>query len=104
MTRPESLAAAVRPETKLIWVETPSNPLLKLVDLEAVAGFARKRGILCARDNTFATPWVQRPLELGFDVVMHSATKYLPGHSSSKERRVGTESVSEVRSRWPRSH
>lgn len=81
MTRPESLAAAVRPETKLIWVETPSNPLLKLVDLEAVAGFARKRGILCACDNTFATPWVQRPLELGFDVVMHSATKYLNGHS-----------------------
>ncbi|HEY9548043.1 MAG TPA: PLP-dependent aspartate aminotransferase family protein [Kiloniellaceae bacterium] len=81
MTRPESLAAAVRPETRLIWVETPSNPLLKLVDLEAVAGFARKRGILSACDNTFATPWVQRPLEHGFDVVMHSATKYLNGHS-----------------------
>src|SRR3546814_8120046 len=65
----------------LIWVETPTNPLLKLVDLEAVATFARKRGILAACDNTFATPWVQRPLELGFDVVMHSATKYLNGHS-----------------------
>ncbi|HEY9538534.1 MAG TPA: PLP-dependent aspartate aminotransferase family protein [Kiloniellaceae bacterium] len=77
----ESLEAAVRPETRLIWVETPTNPLLKLVDLEAVATFARKRGILAACDNTFATPWVQRPLELGFDVVMHSATKYLNGHS-----------------------
>jgi len=81
MTKTENVAAAVRPDTKLIWVETPTNPLLKLVDLEAVASFARKRGILCACDNTFATPWVQRPLELGFDVVMHSATKYLNGHS-----------------------
>jgi cystathionine gamma-lyase len=81
MTSVEDLAAAIRPETKLIWVETPTNPLLKLVDLEAVAGLARKRGILTACDNTFATPWAQRPLELGFDVVMHSATKYLNGHS-----------------------
>jgi cystathionine gamma-lyase len=81
MTRVEDLAAAIRPETKLIWVETPTNPLLKLVDLEAVADLARKRGILTACDNTFATPWAQRPLELGFDVVMHSATKYLNGHS-----------------------
>jgi cystathionine gamma-lyase len=81
MARIENLEAAVRPETRLIWVETPTNPLLKLVDLEAVANFARKRGILTACDNTFATPWVQRPLELGFDVVMHSATKYLNGHS-----------------------
>jgi cystathionine gamma-lyase len=77
----EALKAAIRPETKLIWVETPTNPLLKLVDLEAVASLARKRGIMTACDNTFATPWVQRPLELGFDVVMHSATKYLNGHS-----------------------
>ena len=81
MARIENLEAAIRPETKLIWVETPTNPLLKLVDLEAVAELARKRGILTACDNTFATPWVQRPLELGFDVVMHSATKYLNGHS-----------------------
>jgi cystathionine gamma-lyase len=81
MSRIEELEAAIRPETKLIWVETPTNPLLKLVDLEAVADLARKRGILTACDNTFATPWVQRPLELGFDVVMHSATKYLNGHS-----------------------
>jgi cystathionine gamma-lyase len=76
-----ALEAAIRPETKLIWVETPTNPLLKLVDLEAVASVAKKRGILTACDNTFATPWVQRPIELGFDVVMHSATKYLNGHS-----------------------
>jgi cystathionine gamma-lyase len=75
------LEAAIRPETRLIWVETPTNPLLKLVDLEAVAALAKKHGILAACDNTFATPWVQRPLELGFDVVMHSATKYLNGHS-----------------------
>lgn len=76
-----ALEAAIRAETKLIWVETPTNPLLKLVDLEAVAALARKHGIVTACDNTFATPWVQRPLELGFDVVMHSATKYLNGHS-----------------------
>jgi len=77
----QALEAAIRPETRLIWVETPTNPLLRLVDLEAVAALARKRGILTACDNTFATPWVQRPLELGFDMVMHSATKYLNGHS-----------------------
>ncbi len=77
----DKLEAAIRPETKLIWVETPTNPLLKLVDLEAVASLGKKHGILTACDNTFATPWVQRPLELGFDVVMHSATKYLNGHS-----------------------
>ncbi|MEQ8356780.1 MAG: PLP-dependent aspartate aminotransferase family protein [Kiloniellaceae bacterium] len=76
-----ALENAIRPETKLIWVETPTNPLLKLVDLEAVAALAKKHGILTACDNTFATPWVQRPIELGFDVVMHSATKYLNGHS-----------------------
>ena len=76
-----TLEAAIRPETKLIWVETPTNPLLKLADLEAIASLAKKRGIVTACDNTFATPWVQRPIELGFDVVMHSATKYLNGHS-----------------------
>ena len=76
-----ALEAAVRPETRLIWVESPTNPLLSLVDLEAVAAFARARGIVTVADNTFASPWVQRPLELGFDMVMHSATKYLNGHS-----------------------
>ncbi|HYC01725.1 MAG TPA: cystathionine gamma-synthase [Azospirillaceae bacterium] len=73
--------AAIRPETKMIWVETPTNPMLKLVDLEAVAALARRRGIISVADNTFASPWVQRPLELGFDIVVHSATKYLNGHS-----------------------
>ena len=77
----KALEAAVRPETKLIWIETPTNPMLKLVDLEAVASFAQARGILTCADNTFASPWVQRPLELGCDLVMHSATKYLNGHS-----------------------
>lgn len=72
---------AIRPETRMIWVETPSNPMLKLADLKAIAALAKPRGILTAADNTFATPWHQRPLELGFDLVMHSATKYLNGHS-----------------------
>jgi cystathionine gamma-lyase len=73
--------AAIRPETRLFWIESPTNPLLKLVDLEAVATLAKRRGIVTVADNTFASPWVQRPLEHGFDVVMHSATKYLNGHS-----------------------
>ncbi|MGH8177634.1 MAG: trans-sulfuration enzyme family protein [Steroidobacter sp.] len=73
--------AAVRPDTRMIWIETPTNPTLRLVDIEQVSEFARKRGILTVVDNTFASPWVQRPLELGADIVMHSATKYLNGHS-----------------------
>jgi cystathionine gamma-lyase len=81
LSQPERLEPALRPNTRLVWVETPSNPMLKLVDLEAVARVARGRGILCGADNTFATPCIQRPLELGFDLVMHSATKYLNGHS-----------------------
>jgi cystathionine gamma-lyase len=72
---------AIRPETRMIWVETPTNPLLKLVDLEAVAAIARKHKLRTVCDNTFASPWVQRPLEHGIDIVMHSATKYLNGHS-----------------------
>jgi len=76
-----SLEAALRPDTRLIWVETPTNPLLKLVDLAMVAEVARQRGIIAVADNTFASPFVQRPLELGFDLVLHSATKYLNGHS-----------------------
>jgi len=75
------LEEAIRPETKLIWVESPTNPTLKLADLEQIAHLARERGVLCACDNTFATPMLQRPLELGFDLVVHSATKYLGGHS-----------------------
>jgi cystathionine gamma-lyase len=76
-----ALEAAVTPRTKLIWVETPTNPLLKLADLSAIATFARARGLIAAADNTFASPFVQRPLEHGFHVVMHSTTKYLAGHS-----------------------
>ncbi len=75
------LEAALKPNTKMIWVETPTNPLLRLVDLAAVAAIAKKRGILTVADNTFASPWVQRPLEQGIDIVVHSTTKYLNGHS-----------------------
>ncbi|MCC6135310.1 MAG: PLP-dependent aspartate aminotransferase family protein [Candidatus Contendobacter sp.] len=75
------LERALTPETRMIWVETPSNPLLKLVDLAMVVEVARERGLLTVADNTFATPWAQRPLEWGFDLVIHSATKYLNGHS-----------------------
>ena len=77
----DALEAAIRPETKMIWVETPTNPLLKLVDLAGVAAIAKRRGVLTVADNTFASPWIQRPLEYGFDLVFHSATKYLNGHS-----------------------
>ena len=77
----EDLERALTPKTKMVWVETHSNPLLKLVDLAMVAEVAKARGILTVVDNTFASPWVQRPLEHGFDVVVHSATKYLNGHS-----------------------
>ncbi len=76
-----ALESILRPNTRLIWVETPSNPLLKLVDLQMIAEVGKSRGILTVADNTFATPWVQRPLQLGFDLVVHSATKYLNGHS-----------------------
>lgn len=76
-----ALEAVLTPKTRMIWVETPSNPLLKLVDLEMVVSVADQRGILAVADNTFATPWAQRPLEYGFDIVIHSATKYLNGHS-----------------------
>ena len=81
MREPTQLEAAIRPDTRMIWVESPSNPLLKLVDLEMVAEVARARGVLAVADNTFATPCVQRPLEFGFDAVLHSVTKYLNGHS-----------------------
>ena len=81
LAKPGALEAAVRPETRLIWVETPSNPMLKLVDLAMVARFAQEHAALAVADNTFATPYLQRPLEHGFDAVVHSATKYLNGHS-----------------------
>jgi cystathionine gamma-lyase len=76
-----NLEKAIRPNTRMVWVETPTNPLLKLVDLETVAAIARKRKLISVCDNTFASPWVQRPLEHGFDIVVHSTTKYLNGHS-----------------------
>jgi len=75
------VAAAIRPETRLVWLETPTNPLLKLTDLAAVVALARDRGIVTVVDNTFATPVFQRPLELGIDIVVHSTTKYIGGHS-----------------------
>ena len=76
-----AIERAIKPNTKLIWVETPTNPLLKLADLSAIAALGKKRGILTAADNTFASPYVQRPLEAGIDIVVHSTTKYLNGHS-----------------------
>jgi cystathionine gamma-lyase len=78
-----ALEAAIRPETRLVWVETPTNPMLKLVDLDAVARIAQQHKLLAVCDNTFATPYLQRPLEHGFDVVVHSTTKYLNGHSDA---------------------
>ena len=81
LSNPNAIKAALRPNTRMIWVETPSNPLLKLVDLEAVARLARNAGAFAVADNTFASPYLQRPLEYGFDIVIHSATKYLNGHS-----------------------
>ncbi|MGB8601092.1 MAG: cystathionine gamma-synthase [Rhizomicrobium sp.] len=76
-----AVEAAITPQTKLLWVETPSNPLLKLSDLTALAALAHKHGLIAVADNTFASPFVQRPLEHGFDVVVHSTTKYIGGHS-----------------------
>ena len=77
----ESIKGLIRENTRMIWLETPSNPLLNLVDLAMVADIAGEHGIITVADNTFATPWAQRPIEFGFDVVLHSATKYLNGHS-----------------------
>ena len=81
LSDPEALRAAIRPQTRLVWLETPTNPMLKVIDLARIAEIARARNILTACDNTFASPWTQRPLEHGFDLVMHSTTKYLNGHS-----------------------
>jgi cystathionine gamma-lyase len=83
LSDPLALQAAVKAETRLVWVETPTNPMLKLVDLAAVARIARQHNLLSVCDNTFATPFLQRPLEHGFDIVVHSTTKYLNGHSDA---------------------
>lgn len=77
----DAAAAAIRDDTAMVWIESPTNPLLKLVDLKAIAKLAKKSGAIVVVDNTFATPYLQRPLELGADIVMHSATKFINGHS-----------------------
>ena len=81
MTDSQALAEAMRPQTRLVWIETPTNPLLKLIDVAAVAGIAHAHGALMAVDNTFMSPYFQRPLALGADLVVHSTTKYVNGHS-----------------------
>jgi cystathionine gamma-lyase len=81
LTDTAALKAALKPNTRMIWAETPTNPMLKLVDLAKLAKFAKQHDLLLVVDNTFASPWVQRPLEFGADIVVHSATKYLNGHS-----------------------
>lgn len=81
LTDVSRLEDAIKENTRMVWVETPSNPLLKLIDLEAVARIAREHKFISVSDNTFASPWIQRPIEFGFDLVIHSATKYLNGHS-----------------------
>jgi cystathionine beta-lyase/cystathionine gamma-synthase len=81
MSQLDKIEAEIRPETRMIWVETPTNPMLKLADLKAIAALAKKHSLISVVDNTFATPILQRPLELGFDLVLHSATKYINGHS-----------------------
>lgn len=81
MTDLSRVEATLRPSTKMVWIETPTNPLLRIVDISALSELARQAGALSVVDNTFASPYLQRPLELGADVVMHSATKYLAGHS-----------------------
>ncbi len=81
MTKPENLTAALKPNTKMIWLETPTNPTLKLVDIAAIVKIAKAKGILVAVDNTFMSPYFQRPIELGADIVVHSTTKYIYGHS-----------------------
>ena len=81
LTDAENFRKAIKPNTRMVWVESPTNPLLRLVDLTAIAAIAKEHGIIAVCDNTFATPYLQTPLDYGFDIVMHSATKYLNGHS-----------------------
>lgn len=81
VTRPEAIQQAIRENTKMIWVETPTNPLLKIADLEQIAAIAKRHGLVSVCDNTFASSYLQKPLNFGFDIVVHSATKYLNGHS-----------------------
>jgi cystathionine gamma-synthase len=93
LSDPEALRSAMRPNTRLVWVETPTNPLLKVVDIATAAEIAHASGATCVVDNTFATPYLQRPLDLGADVVVHSVTKYLGGHSDLIGGAVATSDV-----------
>jgi cystathionine beta-lyase/cystathionine gamma-synthase len=81
MTNPENVSRAITPQTKLIWVETPTNPMLNIVDIKAIAEIGRKHKLITVVDNTFASPYLQQPLDMGIDVVLHSTTKYIGGHS-----------------------
>jgi cystathionine gamma-lyase len=81
LTDVSNFQKSIKRTTRMVWIETPSNPLLKIIDLEAISKIAREKKIISVSDNTFATPWIQRPIEAGFDMVVHSATKYLNGHS-----------------------
>ncbi|MNP11770.1 Cystathionine beta-lyase MetC [compost metagenome] len=81
MTQPELVKAAIKPNTKAVYIETPSNPTLKITDIAEISAWAREKGLLSIVDNTFMTPYYQRPIELGTDIVLHSATKFLGGHS-----------------------
>lgn len=81
LSDPAALEAAIRPNTKMVWVESPTNPMLRLVDFQAISAIAKKHGLISVADNTFASPYVQKPLDHGFDIVIHSMTKYLNGHS-----------------------
>src|SRR6195256_541803 len=81
LTDASKFEKSIKPNTRMVWIETPSNPLLKIIDIEAIAKIAREKKIISVSDNTFASPWIQRPIEAGFDMVIHSATKYLNGHS-----------------------
>jgi cystathionine gamma-lyase len=90
LTNLKNLEAAITPKTKLVWVETPTNPMLKLIDLAGVAEIAKKRNLISVCDNTFMTPYFQRPLDLGIDIVAHSTTKYLNGHSDVVGGFLGT--------------
>jgi len=90
LTNLKNFEAAITPKTKLVWVETPTNPMLKLIDLAGVAEIAKKRNLISVCDNTFMTPYFQRPLDLGIDIVAHSTTKYLNGHSDVVGGFLGT--------------
>lgn len=81
LSDPAALEAAIKPNTKMVWVESPTNPMLRLVDFQSISAIAKKHGLIAVADNTFASPYVQKPLDHGFDIVIHSMTKYLNGHS-----------------------